>query len=54
MKKAVVVGAGINGYVLAILLAKKGYTVTILESGAITGGQFRGIQIGKHKFHRLI
>lgn len=50
MKRAVVVGAGINGYVLAILLAKKGYKVTILESGAIAGGQFRGIQVGEHVF----
>ncbi len=50
MKKAAVVGAGINGYILAILLAKNGYKVTILESGTITGGQFRGIQVGEHQF----
>jgi protoporphyrinogen oxidase len=50
MKRAVVVGAGINGYILAILLAKNGYKVTILESGNITGGQFRGIQVGDYTF----
>jgi protoporphyrinogen oxidase len=50
MKKAVVVGAGINGYILAILLAKNGYKVTILESGTLTGGQFRGIQVDEHVF----
>lgn len=50
MKKAIVVGAGINGYILAILLAKKGYKVTILESGNVTGGQFRGIQVDDKVF----
>jgi len=50
MKKAVVVGAGINGYILAILLAKSGYKVTILESGSITGGQFRGVPVGEYTF----
>lgn len=39
MKKIIIVGAGIGGLSAAALLAKKGYTVTILEKNKQPGGR---------------
>ena len=43
-KNIIVVGAGINGLMLATLLAKTGHAVKILESTNQIGGQFLGIR----------
>jgi len=42
---AVVVGAGHNGLVAAILLAKAGWSVTVLERGEVPGGAIRTAEV---------
>lgn len=39
MKKCIVIGAGIGGLATAALLAKDGYSVTILEKNSVLGGR---------------
>ncbi|MBK6680297.1 MAG: FAD-dependent oxidoreductase [Ignavibacteriales bacterium] len=39
MKKVVVIGAGLGGLSAAIRLAKKGFSVTIVEQNNKTGGK---------------
>ncbi len=51
MKKSVlVVGAGVNGLVMSILLARKGYAVRLVESSHEVGGQFKGVKINEYIF----
>ena len=38
-KKVVVIGAGIGGLATACLLAKKGYSVTVVEKNSKPGGR---------------
>ena len=38
MKQIVIVGAGISGLTAAIILAREGYDVTVLEQKKIIGG----------------
>ena len=38
-KKVIVIGSGVGGLSIAILLAKKGYQVTVLEKNASFGGR---------------
>lgn len=42
--KIIVVGAGVSGMCSAILLADKGYSVTVIEKNSSTGGRARRIQ----------
>lgn len=46
---AIVVGGGINGIVNAILLARRGFKVKILESSKFVGGQFKDIVINNFR-----
>jgi 1-hydroxycarotenoid 3,4-desaturase len=43
--RAVVVGAGIGGLVSALLLARRGVEVTVLERGAAPGGKMRQVVV---------
>ena len=38
-KKVIVIGSGVGGLSIAILLAKKGYQVTVIEKNATFGGR---------------
>ncbi|WP_343605470.1 1-hydroxycarotenoid 3,4-desaturase CrtD [Fluviicola sp.] len=49
-KKAVVIGAGIAGIASAVRLAKKGYSVSVIESNAYAGGKLTSIQLGNYRF----
>lgn len=49
-KNVVIAGAGINGLISSILLAKHGYKVTILESSSHIGGQYRGVKCNQYLF----
>lgn len=50
MKKIAVVGAGPGGLAVAMLLAHKGYEVTIYEKQAYVGGRTSEIKLGDYKF----
>ncbi|MEK4129161.1 phytoene desaturase family protein [Solibacillus sp. FSL W8-0474] len=50
MKKIAVVGAGPGGLAVAMLMAHKGYDVTIYEKQAYVGGRTSEIKIGEYKF----
>lgn len=50
MKKIAVVGAGPGGLAVAMLLAHKGYDVTIYEKQAYVGGRTSEIKLGDYKF----
>lgn len=50
MKKIAVVGAGPGGLAVAMLLAHKGYDVTIYEKQDYIGGRTSKIQLGDYKF----
>jgi len=46
-RRVVVIGAGIGGLVSAVLLAARGFEVTLLESAGAPGGKMREIAIGE-------
>ena len=50
MKKIAVVGAGPGGLAVAMLMAHKGYDVTIYEKQAYVGGRTSEIKLGDYKF----
>lgn len=50
MKKAVVIGAGIGGLATAALLAKDGYSVTVLEKNNRPGGRAMLLEENGFKF----
>lgn len=50
MKKIAVVGAGPGGLAVAMLLAHKGYEVTVYEKQAYVGGRTSEIKLGDYKF----
>lgn len=50
MKKIAVVGAGPGGLAVAMLLAHKGYKVTVYEKQAYVGGRTSEIKLGDYKF----
>src|SRR6476469_10785379 len=47
-KRIVVVGAGIGGLTAALLLAARGFEVTVLERAAAPGGKMRQVKDGAH------
>jgi len=52
MKKAIVIGAGIGGIAAAIRLAKKGYSVQVMESSGGPGGKLSEFKLGGYRFDR--
>ncbi|WP_337999625.1 phytoene desaturase family protein [Paenibacillus mucilaginosus] len=53
MKKrpqGIVVGGGIGGLVAAILLASRGYPITLLEQNEALGGKLQPMQLGAYAF----
>lgn len=50
MKHAIVVGAGIGGLVSSILLANKGYKVTVLEKNSAVGGKMQQHEADGYRF----
>src|SRR5262249_18963131 len=44
-REAIVVGAGPNGLVAALVLARAGWGVTVLEAGSVPGGGMRTEQL---------
>jgi len=48
-RRVAVIGAGIGGMVGALLLAARGFDVTVLESAATPGGKLRQIAIGSSR-----
>lgn len=51
-KNMVVVGGGINGLVIANVLANAGHKVFLLEANEQLGGNFRAVNVGKNKYDR--
>lgn len=49
-KKVVIIGAGPGGLVSGMLLAHRGYEVTLLEKAAVVGGRNAPIQAGEYRF----
>ena len=49
-KNAIIIGAGLGGLSAAIRLAKKGFTVTILEKNETVGGKVNIVESGGYKF----
>lgn len=45
-ERAVVIGAGVGGLAAALLLAARGFAVTVLERGAAPGGKMRELRLG--------
>lgn len=52
-RSVVVAGGGIGGLAAALALAKKGFSVTVLEQAAQFGEIGAGIQIGPNAFHAM-
>ena len=50
MKHAIVVGAGIGGLASSILLANKGYRVTVLEKNSTVGGKMQQYEADGYRF----
>ena len=50
MKKIAVIGAGPGGLAVAMLLAHKGYDVSVYEKQAYVGGRTSEIRLGDYKF----
>ncbi|MGE4444084.1 MAG: phytoene desaturase family protein [Candidatus Altimarinota bacterium] len=50
MKKIIVIGAGPGGLASAMILASKGYDVTVYEKQANVGGRNSLLQLGEYKF----
>jgi len=49
-KHVIVVGAGPGGLSIAMLLASKGYRVTVYEKEPVVGGRNATLKLGKHRF----
>jgi phytoene desaturase len=49
-KNAIIIGGGLGGLSAAIRLAKKGFTVTILEKNETVGGKVNIVESGGYKF----
>lgn len=49
-KKAVVIGSGIAGIASAIRLAKKEYSVSVIEANAYAGGKLTTLKLGTYRF----
>ena len=49
-KKAVIIGAGVGGIATAVFLARKGYTVTVVEKNANPGGRCGQMIQEGHRF----
>ncbi len=47
--RILVIGAGIGGLVAALLLASRGFAVTVIESAATPGGKMREVAPGGAK-----
>ncbi len=47
--RVIVVGAGIGGLVAALLLATRGFDVTVIERAAKPGGKMRKVDAGAAK-----
>jgi phytoene desaturase len=47
---AIVIGAGLGGLSSAIVLASKGFQVTLLEKNAVAGGKMSEVQLGAYRF----
>jgi 1-hydroxycarotenoid 3,4-desaturase len=45
-QRVIVIGAGIGGLVAALLLATRGYAVTVIERAAAPGGKLREVEAG--------
>lgn len=50
LKKAIVIGAGVGGCIPAMLLAEKGWSVTVVEKAGFTGGGNRTFFHGGHPY----
>jgi len=49
-KKIIVVGAGPGGLTAAMLLARRGFDVTVFESASSVGGRNTGLKVGPYTF----
>lgn len=47
---AIIIGSGVAGIAASIRLAKKGYSVTVLEANAYAGGKLTTLQLGGYRF----
>ncbi|MFM1772406.1 MAG: All-trans-zeta-carotene desaturase [Bacteroidota bacterium] len=52
MKNAIVIGAGIGGIAASIRLARKGYSVKVIEASAYPGGKLSEFKMGEYRFDR--
>ena len=50
MKKIIIIGAGLGGLAAACRLAKKGFSVTVLEKNETVGGKVNAVESGGYKF----
>lgn len=49
-KKVVIIGAGPGGLASAMILAKRGFDVTVVEKGATVGGRTAELKLGDYSF----
>ena len=50
MKNIIIIGAGLGGLATACRLAKKGFSVTVLEKNRNVGGKVNLVEAGGYKF----
>ncbi|MEW4282655.1 phytoene desaturase family protein [Priestia koreensis] len=50
MKRVVIIGAGLGGLAAAVLLQKKGFSVTVVEKNEHPGGKMMPVKLGDYEF----